>query len=394
MTLDLLAPYTDADFISSHYESKWALLPDAISAEQAALVFDFDELERYLFSARPWDSNRKEFRVAKYPAKSFEPNARSVEDVIDLYSQGYTLILDGAHLRHTGIARICSDLSKRFMCAVQANIYVTPAGGQGFDAHFDAHDVLVLQTVGQKKWLVKDMPLIMLGDKYYNEYEGINAAEEVSNGQGDEVVLSAGERLYIPRGTIHKAMGVTQHPSIHVTFSFFPITWNKLLEAAVIDGAVKSTTLMHSVPHEVLSNLDSPETKELLQSKLKEALSLVDTSELWRFIYDRTAVLEPGQGITSILQLDGIDSTTRIQIRKGAEPFISTHGDKMWVSFTGRKHGVPPQAFHFFNHIIENDQFAIADLPGGESFTESKLVFVRWLITHGLAYIISDEHGS
>ncbi|MFV7771649.1 JmjC domain-containing protein [Shewanella marisflavi] len=391
MTLDLLAPYTLDDFNKAHYETKWAWLNETISAAEAAEVFDFDELERYLFVARPWDSNRHEFRVAKFPDKSFEPRVKSVEDVIDLYSQGYTLILDGGHLRHAGIAKICSDLSKRFMCAVQANIYVTPAGGQGFDAHFDAHDVMVLQTVGAKKWHLKDMPLIMLGDKYYNEYEDIDAVEEASDDSCAEVVLSAGERLYIPRGTIHKAVGVSDHPSIHITFSFFPITWNKLLEAAIIDGAVKSTGIMQSVPREVLSNLDSPETKAMLQVKLNEALGAVDMSQLWRFIYDRGAVLEPGKGVQSVLQLDQMNEHTQIRLREGADPFISMHGERMWVSFTGRRLGAPLHSYEFFNHLIEHNQFAVGDLPGDQTVTESKLVFVKWLITHGIAYIVSDS---
>ena len=37
---------------------------------------------------------------------------------------------------------------------VPANAYVTPPSSRGFSAHYDVHDVFVLQLAGRKRWTV------------------------------------------------------------------------------------------------------------------------------------------------------------------------------------------------------------------------------------------------
>ncbi|MDB5308472.1 MAG: Cupin 4 family protein [Gemmataceae bacterium] len=52
------------------------------------------------------------------------------------------------------VALLCRNLEIVFHCPVHANMYLTPEGAQGFDAHFDTHEVLVLQLEGTKTWRV------------------------------------------------------------------------------------------------------------------------------------------------------------------------------------------------------------------------------------------------
>ena len=49
----------------------------------------------------------------------------------------------------------------RRACVIQwtLNVYLTPPSSQGFTAHYDAHDVFILQIAGSKHWRLYDAPL-------------------------------------------------------------------------------------------------------------------------------------------------------------------------------------------------------------------------------------------
>ena len=53
---------------------------------------------------------------------------------------------------------------------MQANAYVTPPQNQGFSAHYDVHDVFVLQIDGEKQWRIHS-PVLMspLRDQPWND---------------------------------------------------------------------------------------------------------------------------------------------------------------------------------------------------------------------------------
>ncbi len=72
------------------------------------------------------------------------------------HDDGASLVVSQFHEIHPPLARFCRGLEKAFLHGVQANIYLTPPGAQGFRVHFDTHDVLVLQVSGRKAWRVWD----------------------------------------------------------------------------------------------------------------------------------------------------------------------------------------------------------------------------------------------
>ena len=48
----------------------------------------------------------------------------------------------------------CTRLAAELGHPVQANSYVTPPSSRGFSAHYDVHDVFVLQLAGRKHWTI------------------------------------------------------------------------------------------------------------------------------------------------------------------------------------------------------------------------------------------------
>jgi hypothetical protein len=129
------------------------------------------------------------------------------------FDKGATLVVSSFHENHPPLMRFCRGLEQVFLHAVQANIYLTPPGAQGFRTHYDTHDVLVLQVSGRKRWrLWHGQPVPHPTRR--TPWRGDIAPE----GEPADLLLDQGETLYVPRGVLHEAM--TQEgeaPSLHVT---------------------------------------------------------------------------------------------------------------------------------------------------------------------------------
>lgn len=159
-------------------------------------------------------------------------------DVRDLFDAGATAVLQGLHRTWAPLTDFTHSLAGELGHPVQANCYVTPSANQGFTAHYDVHDVFVVQVYGQKQWTIHapaySHPLRddLWGDR----------ADEVQRAAAREPLLSVtlqpGDCLYLPRGFIHSARalgGTTAHLTLGVH------TWTKHHLAQVLtDRALDS----------------------------------------------------------------------------------------------------------------------------------------------------------
>jgi hypothetical protein len=144
------------------------------------------------------------------------------------FDAGATLVLSQFHEHHEPLARFCRGLENAFLHPVQANIYLTPPGAQGFRPHYDTHDVLVLQIAGEKAWRIwPGQPFPRPTRR--TPWKGGLAPE----GEPESVVLRAGHALYVPRGVIHDA--ATQgagEPSLHATIGLLEPSWAEAFRMA------------------------------------------------------------------------------------------------------------------------------------------------------------------
>ena len=102
--------------------------------------------------------------------------------------------------------------------AVHANIYCSWPDRQGFNNHFDSHEVFVLQIDGQKEWFVFDDTVkYPYRDEKSDFYTPPKGDPYIHN------VLNPGDLLYIPRGHWHYAIAREQ-PSLHVTIGILCFT--------------------------------------------------------------------------------------------------------------------------------------------------------------------------
>jgi bifunctional lysine-specific demethylase and histidyl-hydroxylase NO66 len=154
----------------------------------------------------------------------------------------------------------------------QVNAYVTPPKSQGFLAHYDDHDVLILQIEGAKTWRVygpeADVPprLLPLRDRF--SVDGLP--------EPNDLWLQAGDVLYLPRGQVHAAEA-QEEPSIHLTIGIHPPTIMALTVKALESLSLRDDRLLSQAPPRYLSH---PVERARLGDMVRDVVGLIDGTAL------------------------------------------------------------------------------------------------------------------
>jgi ribosomal protein L16 Arg81 hydroxylase len=149
----------------------------------------------------------------------------SEDRLVRLFAEGSTLVLQALHRTWPPVLEFCQKLAAELSHPVQANAYVTPPQNQGFSAHYDVHDVFVLQIDGEKQWRIHSPVLVSpLRDQPWNDRRA-DVEKRAEEQPLMEAVLKPGDCLYLPRGYLHAATalgGVSTHLTlgIHVWTRF------------------------------------------------------------------------------------------------------------------------------------------------------------------------------
>lgn len=153
-----------------------------------------------------------------------------------LFAEGSTIVLQGLHRTHPPLLELAQELGADLGHPVQVNAYVTPPQSRGFAAHYDVHDVFVLQTSGEKAWRIyppvhehplRDQPWDARRDAVARRAEEPPALD---------IVLRPGDVLYLPRGWLHAATAKGE-VSAHVTIGVH--SWHRGHVTEAILAAVR-----------------------------------------------------------------------------------------------------------------------------------------------------------
>ena len=182
---------------------------------------------------------------AAVPAEDYtlEDGAVDLPRLLARFDAGASVILSQFDEVHPPLQRLCRGLERVFMHGVQANIYLTPAGAQGFRTHYDSHDVLVLQVEGQKRWRLWDGEPLPRPTRNTPFEEGL-----APEGEAHSRVLGPGDALYIPRGVFHDAAAQGEAPSLHITLGFLDPCWAQALRELLESLEATDPALRESVP--------------------------------------------------------------------------------------------------------------------------------------------------
>ncbi|MEU0784618.1 cupin domain-containing protein [Streptomyces sp. NPDC006173] len=271
-------------------------------------------------------------RVAKegvtLPESSFTSPAgvgATIADQLDdtalwrAFSEGATLVLQALHRTWEPIADLVSTLSDELGHPVQANAYVTPPQNRGFDAHYDVHDVFILQVEGSKRWIIHE-PVVPdpLRDQPWTDHRTAIADAAGSKAHLD-TVLSPGDVLYLPRGWLHSAQA-RGDVSIHVTLGVHVWTRYALAEQltrAALASLQDDSTARRSLPLGA-EHLDAE--LDLIRTRLLAAVAEADAKPLFhraRRNQGRPAPLGP---LAQLTALQSLHPASPMRLRDALEP--------------------------------------------------------------------------
>lgn len=152
--------------------------------------------------------------------------------VLAQFAGGASIVLQGLHRLWPPLIDFVRAMVDDVGHPVQANAYITPPNGQGFDPHYDVHDVFVLQVSGTKHWTIHaPVHRDPLASQPWTDYR-TPIAEQVLGDPVLDTVLAPGDALYLPRGWLHSARALDD-VSIHLTIGVATLTRMDVIRAIV-----------------------------------------------------------------------------------------------------------------------------------------------------------------
>ena len=387
----LLAPIGEEVFFRDYWEQQPLLLSRAAPDHYAGLLSSAD-LESVIAFTRPkfldpaaftagpprratfvqgWLAERQGNESASYPG---------IGELQQVYARGKTIILMTMQQRWAPVAELCRNLEGVFHCPVHANSYLTPQGAQGFDAHFDPHEVFVLQLEGRKHWRVygaaRRFPLV---DERFD-------VPKEQLGPPREVLLEPGDLLYLPRGFVHEAF-TAEWASLHLTVGVNVYRWADLLQEALLAAARQDERLRASVPPGLLGGKELPaaiagQFRDLLEGVART----LGAEEAFRRLGDRFfggMQPLPGARFAAPEEADALDLDTLLEKSPGAVCRVVAEGAWVQIDFPGGRVGGPLKIASALRFVAGAQRFAVRELPD-DLGAEAKLVLVRRLLKERL----------
>lgn len=330
--LDLLAPISLRAFLNDYWETQPLHVSRGKSDYYRALL-SVDEIEKVL-STRPL--YYPDVQVTQ-SGKTISPADYSDSDnqilparLAEYHAQGATLILSRAQHVFSELADLCKAVSAAFFARCQTNVYLSAPGKQGFNAHYDTHDVFILQVSGVKtfNFYPSSMQLPLTDETFDPERIKPAAIDE-------SVILEAGDTLYIPRGVVHDAIADESNSSLHVTLGIYPLLIKDLLQQMLQIAAegnadfrrsvLDKTEDSHAMQQLILDSIDAENFNAAI-NRFKDELAL-DLKQDVRGQLGRAAAKPVISKCTSVVLrpdtiLDHVQTTERIEIRMAGQIVI------------------------------------------------------------------------
>jgi hypothetical protein len=235
---------------------------------------------------------------------------------------GGTVVLDHVDFFDPTLEVACRALGWWSGELTSANVYLAVGDTDGFNLHWDDHDVIAVQLSGEKSWEVRgpSRPAPMYRDAERN----LTPSEEVL-WRGS---MRAGDVMHIPRGFWHTATRIgSGHDghSLHVTFGLTKrtgVTWaNFLSDAARADEEFRTD----------LERSDGTAAGDVLATKLTDLAREYDPK---RYLAELRANTPPARHLPHIPVFGALEYVAAVT---EFEPVITPSGDTVQVVGGGKR---------------------------------------------------------
>ncbi|MET4481592.1 cupin domain-containing protein [Bradyrhizobium sp. F1.13.3] len=396
LTLEwLLSPFSTKVFFKEYFERR-ALLIKAKNKKKFSAVLKVEEVDQFLWQQK----SRLSSIVSVFnESRAIHPDKYVSQSeyrrwLLDAYENKGTLVINQLDSFCSPAASLRQNLIGGLRAKVSVNAYITSNAAAGFAAHFDRHDVFILQIEGTKKWTVANKPEMLLPCERHAQKQG---APLITFGQDTTCLsLSKGDLLYLPRGLVHRAETENRH-SVHITVGVTPCSWSQVameMIKAVEDRDVslrRAAWPSQKMPPFIadLSNLTS--SYGGTRADVDDALVAI-----WRHLIADMEAL-PDQSANMFNHEDAV-ATTSVQVRAGMKCLVTTDRKVARIAFPGIGSASRPasidgprsleQAFRFIANTTRS--FRVSDLPGPIS-ESAKVVVANRLLREGFLKIVATK---
>nr|WP_281256817.1 cupin domain-containing protein [Blastococcus aggregatus] len=317
----------------------------------------------------------------------------SSDAVLRLFADGSTVVLQGLHRLWPPLIEFADQLAADLGHPTQVNAYVTPPSSRGFDAHYDVHDVFVLQVAGQKHWTIHEPVLRdpLRTQVWTDRREDVAAA--AAREPVIDAVLEPGDVLYLPRGFLHSATALGEI-SAHLTIGIHSVTRWGAAEAAlelVRTLAAEDPALRGSLPLGVdLADPDSlREDITAVVEGLRAWLGRVDPAEVAEQLRARTWAQvrpEPVAPLASSAAAAALTPDTVVRLRPRLRCVLRDEDDGRLTLLGGRRtHSFPGSVRAALTELLAVGELKVGDLPGLEP--DERITLARRLVTEAVVVV-------
>jgi ribosomal protein L16 Arg81 hydroxylase len=293
--------------------------------------------------------------------------------------EGGTLVLDQMNKKDNKVGELARILGKEFSHNFQVNMYLTPPRGRGFGAHWDNHDVFILQVEGSKKWSIeKERRAIP------KKVESMGDDGRELQGELHTFTLNQGDLIYIPRGFVHAAECGAEH-SLHLTVGVSGVYWEDLLQGVVAAITTRDPEMREILPFHFMEG-----GREKLLNGLKKVVREIQDEKFLAEIVDefmdaciKQYRMDVSGQVTEFLKPLALQITDVVGPRRGTVYRIHPGEDSIRLLVGTRNIAFLDIFKEALGYAMTTPSFAIGELPGDLEDVE-RIVFIERLIQEGL----------
>lgn len=388
---NLIDPLPEPEFIERYWNREWTHIQGASGRFESLLPWE--ALNRLLVQHR-LDEPRLMLFQDGHPIRtssfiSYGPQRKNPsktipqlhpEELTTHLRNGATLVLDNVDEIYSPITELVEGLERSLRLRANANIYAGWHTSNGFDLHWDDHDVFIVQVWGKKRWQIygvtREHPL---GTDIEPNRE--KPTEPIWEG-----ILASGDVLYIPRGVWHVAFPLDE-PTLHITVGFTASTGMDLLDW-VAGRLCESSAFRTDLPRlgtaqqkrEHLASLRSVVEQVWASLELDEYLDYCD-----HMARPRPRLSLPFSALkVPISETD--DRVVRWNVTRDISP-VTSNGPAMSLKANGKKWEFAPQAIEIIKLLRDRNEHSLSDLSAvlSDGVSKTQLIeFLNALVEQGL----------
>lgn len=301
--------------------------------------------------------------------------------LVEHYAAGATLTVARADTKIATLGSYCRNLQAEWQMPSHANLYLSPPAHQGFNPHYDSHDVFILQISGKKRFnfYANNVELPFNEDVF--DADSFQPGEKT-----EELTVTAGDTLYIPRGITHDAIALEQSPSLHITIGVYPVTVRDLLLDLIQQAAEQDTRFRRSIPLTESVQSTTNQSAAAATTTAPTTLTTVPTASLLQELIDNTVNAEQIEKTLSIYQhqvaIQSGQDSHGLLTRQYSSPVLTE------ASVVALRAGMVIGIDH---KLIDGATVTTLRCPGHiVEFHEPMGAAVQWLIDHQTATTIGE----